>query len=67
MVVIVTKLRLNAVNNISLKEFRLSVFSGRKYINSVYVIKMFGAVPLVGRCTKKLTSSRWILIARLLI
>ena len=62
MVVIVTKLRLNAVNNISLKEFRLSVFSGRKYINSVYVIKMFGAVPLVGRCTKKLTSSRWILL-----
>ena len=33
--------------------------SGRKYI------KMFGAVPPVGRCAKRLTSSKWLLLGYL--
>ena len=28
----------------------------------MYVVEMFAKVPPVGRCTKKLTSSRWILL-----
>ena len=55
MVVIVIKLRLNAVNNISLKKMQIIRVSGRKYINCV--IKMFGPVPPVGRCAKRLTST----------
>ena len=40
------------------------MFSGKV---KIYIIEMFVTVPPVGRCTKQLTSSRWILLGSVII
>ena len=46
----------------------LKVFSAYPCFQvKIYVIEMFVTVPPVGRCTKQLTSSRWIFLGSVII